>query len=483
MPALAVTSTTGCDSDQEQAATPTSLPRVAPKAAVFPISIGADQRTFRDAAGALFTMHGEAAWSLAVELTPQELDTYLADRAQKGFNALYVNLIEHRFSGQDPAWLNRAGEAPFTGTLPSGYLDFTRPNEAYWSHVDEVIDRAADRGMLVVAFPAYVGYQFNDAGWAAEMLANGVENCRAYGEFLGRRYADRDNVMWAMGGDWAPYYESTDLRPEVNALAAGLEATAPDHLITAHSHRNRSALDDYDQPWLDVNTAYGRYILSRSDVTVPSELRDTWNESVDMPFFFIEGQYENEYGLDASGVRAQAWWAVLGGAAGQYYGSNPVWAFGHADLFADDTSPSWQQALDFPGAVDMIHLGEFLEERIHTALVPDFDHAVLVGGYGSIEDESWAACAATADKRAIYVYTPQRRALEVDLSVLTGDAAFVSWLDPRTGDTTTLETVTADRVRSFTPPTSGDWVLLVEVAESLQDGPDSKRDVDDPELR
>ena len=439
-------------------------PRLLPAAPVYPIEMGPDKRTLYDQTGARFTIHGEAAWSLIVQLTLAEAETYLEDRRAKGFNAIYVNLIEHRFSDQNPAWNNRAGEPPFDATLSGGLLDFAQPNEAYWAHVDAVLDLAAQKGILVLAFPAYVGYQFNDAGWAAEMQANGVDGCRSYGAWLGQRYADRNNIWWVMGGDWAPEYLSTDIRPHVNALAEGIEGAVPaSQWITAHSYRNQMGIDDYDEPWLDVNTVYARYILSRNDVTVAEEMKEGHARSGPRPFFFIEGQYENEYGLDARGVRYQAYTAVLGGAAGHFYGNNPIWAFEAADLFADDTGLSWQQALDLPGALDMVHLGDLIRSRFDDVLVPDYEHEILVEGFGNLADESYASCAFTPDCRFVTVYTPEQRTLGIDLThFFEGDRVVATWFDPRTGDTGTPETLDNTGTLDFVPPASGDWVLMLD---------------------
>src|SRR3954451_23962302 len=80
-----------------------------------------------DARGAPVWLHGEAAWSLIVQLDDAELDRYLADRRARGVNALVVNLIEHKFADHAPR--DRAGASPFT--VPG---DFATPDDAYFAH-------------------------------------------------------------------------------------------------------------------------------------------------------------------------------------------------------------------------------------------------------------------------------------------------------------------------------------------------------------
>lgn len=68
---------------------------------------------------------------------------YLENRRQKGFNAILFNLIEHRFADDWPK--NKYGDGPFK--TPG---DFSTPNEAYFAHVDWVIQKARNKEILVV---------------------------------------------------------------------------------------------------------------------------------------------------------------------------------------------------------------------------------------------------------------------------------------------------------------------------------------------
>ncbi len=79
------------------------------------LRVGADRRHLVGGDGAPVLIHGDTAWSLITALTEHEIDAYLRDRRARGFNAIIVNLIEHKFNG--PA--TRAGETPFA-TPPIG---------------------------------------------------------------------------------------------------------------------------------------------------------------------------------------------------------------------------------------------------------------------------------------------------------------------------------------------------------------------------
>src|SRR5262249_30264928 len=107
-----------------------------PPKGLFPLGVSADGGSLVTADGRPFLLHGEAAWSLIVQLTTADAMRYLADRHGRGVDAIIVNLIEHLYSDHPPS--NAAGDAPFTS--PG---DFSTPNEAYFMHADQVIDLAA----------------------------------------------------------------------------------------------------------------------------------------------------------------------------------------------------------------------------------------------------------------------------------------------------------------------------------------------------
>src|SRR5262249_44544311 len=117
----------------------------------FPLRVSADQRHLEDSSGAAFLVVGDAAWSLLAQLDDASASGYLEDRARRGFTAIIVNLIEHKFATHAPA--NHAGVAPF---LERG--NFKVPNPAYFDAAHRVIAEAGARGLSVWLCPAYLGW-------------------------------------------------------------------------------------------------------------------------------------------------------------------------------------------------------------------------------------------------------------------------------------------------------------------------------------
>ena len=206
-------------------------------------------------------LQGDAAWSLIANTTLDEARFYIEDRRRKGFNTLIVSLIEYCFA-QDPP-RNLAGDEPFT--TPG---DFRTPNEAYMAHAERVLEIAAENGMLVILAPAYLGYSRSShpgsrdvpRGGIEEVLANGAEGCRAWGEYLGRRFGHFRNIIWCIGGDRNPGETAAAL----DQMARGIRAAGVDNLFTAHVLPECSPLDVFpEHDWLDLNPTYTYEVVHR----------------------------------------------------------------------------------------------------------------------------------------------------------------------------------------------------------------------------
>jgi hypothetical protein len=376
-------------------------------------------------------LHGEAAWSLLVRLDDAELDRYLADRRGRGINALLVNLIEHKFADHAP--LDRAGNPPFT--TPG---DFSMPNEAYFGRVDRILARAAAAGMAVLLAPAYLGDKGGDEGWYVEIRRNGPARMRGYGRYLGARYRGVPNLIWVEGGD-APPMEAGD---EIEALVAGIRETDPVHLHTAHSARYRSALDDYDRPWLDLNTTY-------SDCEGHDrQLRRDARRQRSIPTMFIEGTYEGEQASLPCTI-SQAYRTLLSGAVGHVFGNRPIWLF----------DPGWQAALDSPGSQAMQHLAALIAAHDLHGLVPDFDGVIATPGVAAARTRAGAALVfVDVGPRTVHLATGAGTALRR-----------AAWVFAASGVAIDAGRHDPARALDLTSPPGGPWLLIVDDAPGGSD--------------
>jgi chitodextrinase len=431
----------GRTSSYSSIASATTLPAAAESA--YPLRLSDNGRYVIDQQARPFFMSGDAAWSLIAQLANPDADAYLGDRAAKGYNAALVSLIEHRFASYAPADIY--GDAPFTGAT------FSTPNEAYFAHADWIIGKAAEKGIVVLLAPLYLGGACNSEGWCSEVRASSTATMRAWGRYVGNRYKSFPNVVWVIGGDTDPVQEG--IASKIREFVAGIRDYDTVHLITAHNALGESAMDVWaTDSWLTLNDIYTQ------DVTYPDALAE-YNRASFKPFFLIEAFYENEHGMTTVGLRTQAYQAVLSGATvGHVFGNCPIWNFGISAGFCSSTN--WQAQLDSPGSVTLAYVGRLFRSRAFHTLVPDQAHAVLTSGYQS--GTSYAAAARTADGRTFIAYLPTRRTVTIDLTKIAGSVARAWWYNAATAESNLVGDFATTGPRSFTPPTTSDWVLVID---------------------
>ncbi|GAA4109372.1 hypothetical protein GCM10022415_02500 [Knoellia locipacati] len=423
---------------------PAAVPGAVSANATFPLTVGTDRKHLVDAAKQPFLMVGDAPWSLIAEPTRAQASQYLRTRRAQGFNTILVSLLEHQYATNAPA--NAAGARPFTGAA------FGTPNEAYFTHADAVLAEAASLGFLVLLTPAYAGFNGGSEGWYQEMKAAGATKLRAWGQYVGRRYAANDHIMWVEGGD----YDVPD-QSLVDAIAEGIASVDPVALQTYHASRGVRVADRWgSKTWLDVDSVY-------TDSEVLPQIRQSYSTSP-RPFFHIESYYENENGLTNRVLRRQAWQATLGGSSGHIFGNDPMWSFGAKN---GTGAASWQQQLSSQGARSMSQLAVVLGGVSWGTMVPDTSQRLLKGSSARGDDPVAMYAAGTGEA---VVYLPRGGAVSLDLSVLGGTSASLTWADPSSTRQVSAGTKpTQGGPVSITAPGANDdgdadWVLVVRRA-------------------
>jgi hypothetical protein len=411
--------------------------------------------------GRPFFWLGDTGW-LIMSLTPEDVTRYLDDRAAKHFNVIQMMAIRtnHRRSSptHDDLIPNHAGTLPFTG------LDPVTLNEAYWRHIDFIVDAARDRH-LAVAIATMWGRD------ADSLFPNTLENNERYGTLLGRRYRDRDNVIWLVTGEYEKINDnwqqdkqviSDQQRALLRAIAHGLEAGHEGrHLMTIHPV-GTSSDDFHNDPWLDFNM-HQTWGHANANVT---RITADYRKQPPKPVLNGEPGYENRAEAPTSSAwkcRYEAYWSVFSGAFGFTYGANRIWQF-HLD---------WPDALQCEGAADMQHLRALCESRPLHERVPD--QSLLTAGQGNL-NKSPTYCAATRATDGSYamIYSTMGEPFTVDLSILSAPRFHAWWYSPRDGrrynaqrrrTDAPLDIPNTPAHREFTPPTSGinqDWVLVLD---------------------
>jgi hypothetical protein len=409
------------------------------------LRIAPDRRHLLDSAGQPLLIQGDAAWSLIVNTSTEEATWYLDQRAAQGFNVLLINLIERLFAAQAPR--NRSGAEPFS--VPG---DFTTPNEEYIAHAEAVVRLAAERGIVVILYPAFLGYPSphypgyggQAEGWYDEVVANGAEGCRRYGEYLGRRFAGYANIIWSIGADRNP----DDARAGLEALARGIKTTAPDQLMTAQMLPEHSAADHYpDAEWLDLLSTYSYSII-------PRVLEHDWASTPTRPFFLVESAYENEHNTSQLQIRRAAYWSVLFGGNGHCMGNKPIWLF----------DSGWKEQLASEGAAGLSRWGTFFRSIDWAALVPDDERQLVSAGGGELRGLNQIGAARSEDGSLAAIYVPDQRPITVATDVLAGPRLAATWFDPATGRRLPAGSLAVGGPAVMTAPFPEDAVLLLQTS-------------------
>jgi hypothetical protein len=412
--------------------------------ATFPLSLKPGASYPVDAGGKPFLLVGDAAWSLIAQLSREDADLYLEDRRARGFNAVLASLVEHKYASHAPANFYR--EQPF---LTPG--DFSTPNERYFQHADWVLERAAAKNVLVLLTPDYLGYDGQDEGWWKELSKLGPEKLRAWGRYVGERYARFNNILWVNGGD----YSAPD-RSIVRAVAEGLRESNPTALQTAHNGPETLTLDYWSTSgdgWLSINSVY-------TYGPVYGVMREQCSRAERMPAFLIESTYEDEHDSTEDKLRRQAYEAVLAGGFGHVFGNNPMWHFDGPGLFKERRT--WKQALDSRGAQSMTHLRNIMHRAKWWTLTPE-------AGVGQKDGADPPVASRSADGSVLIAYLPKGGSVEIDTSQMAGPNLHFSWYDPSDGSLQDIPAPTSMRqdkrvLQSHSRNAAGfrDWVLLVE---------------------
>jgi len=408
--------------------------------------------------GSPFFYLGDTAWELFHRLTREEADRYLADRAAKGFTVIQAVVLAELDGLETP---NAYGHKPLINNDP------TMPNEDYFQHVDYVVNKARELGLFIGMLPTWGKY------WKTGSGVFNPANARIYGRFLGLRYKEAP-IVWILGGDHNPADSSE--QSVIAIMAHGLEAgDGGSHLITYHPRGPGLSSDFFHTAdWLDFNMYQSSHAARDHDNGLFAErdyglmptkpTLDGEPRYEDIPVGFYNAGADPNRRFDDYDVRQAAYWSLLAGACGHTYGNNNIWQMwrpGRKPVIWASTP--WHEALDRPGASQMIHVRKLFESRPFTKLVPDRSIVLDGPNYGGAKIRA----ARASDGSFAFVYSPRGEPFTVRMDAIHAPRIRETWFDPREGAAKPLHTTDTSGIQTFVPPTSGrghDWILVLDDA-------------------
>ena len=439
--------------------------------------------------GTPFFWLADTGWEMLHRLNREEMENYLENRRQKGFNVIQTVIISE-FIQTDKA-TNFYGDSIFIKENPedpavtSGNNHKNLTEYDFWDHVDFAVKTAGSKGLYLAFVPSW-------GEWVTprteKALFNSKEQAYSYGWFLGNRYKSSPNIIWVMGGDRHP-----DERPEGielwRAMAEGIadgtnniskmdgKADFTTTLMTHHSF-NSSSEWFHNDDWIDFHT-WGSYHAELNNTRSFQATVADWNLPHPKPTLNSEPCYEGHginYAIDDNGIftstdiRLAAYWSVFSGAAGFTYGAQPIWQFTDETRkkLSSKTYQTWRQGLELPGALQVGYLKKLIESYPMAEMVPD--QSLILAGQG----ECGSYSCAIRGKSHIFIYIPTGNKTTIKMGIISGEKIRASWFDPRTGKTATIGEFENHGNQSFDVPgmskelswlKSGrgcDWVLVLE---------------------
>ena len=441
----------------------------------FPLKYGADSRYLVDQNDVPFPIMGRTAW-FVVSLSVSDYQVFVDDTAARGYNSIEFHVLNHDPRGNNPPF-NGNGGLPFVRDLSgnnwngqSGTPDFTTPNEAYWTFVDEFLAYCESRGLLVFVFPAYVGYVGGDQGWMQEIVANGPTKMQVYGAWLATRYKDRKNLVWMMGGDMGTPPDTFNAAQTAveSALLTGLNSIAGQQSVFFSAEWESQSIAT-DQTTFGISMSLNGAYSWSGDVNTHG--RRAYAHAPVTPAFLLEEPYDEE-GPDGNNVNPSAtqpvrrfqWWGWLSTIGGYISGNGYVWPF----------NSQWRAHLDTQGSRDMARLNAFIQSIAWHKLVPSNlagMKTLITAGGSTFASTSYVAASAAQDGTLLVAYVPPSHtgSISVDMSAMGGPTR-ARWFDPTNAAYTLIGSDLANSgTRSFSTPGTNsagqtDWVLVLDTS-------------------
>lgn len=423
---------------------------VVSKATIFPLSVHSGGRYLVDRLGAPLFVHGDSIWEAPVRATLAQWTQILDDRKSRGFNAILIELIEHRFNSA-PTYRNVNGDDPFTTMSP---VAWNSPTAAYWNFVESLVAAAESRGMLLVIFPAFYGFSTGVQGWDQELASANAADLQTYGDYLGQRFGNR-NVLWVKGGD--NDMDATSRAKQEN-IFTGITGRDPGALLTAETDQNLHTVAS--QVWgtsaINVNSTYdysGSLVSAGATAYAVSPTR---------PFFLIEARYENE-SVTLLNMRQSYWTNWLAGGCGDCIGVNPLWSLGDPNAGGNiGAAAAISGYLGSPGTLHRAVMATLVNAVSWWLLAPSTGTALVTGG-GS----STVAPALASDGSFAAVWKNNASSITFDMTAITHGSVRIRRMDPTTGGFTTVGTFANTGTQTVTHPGNNaagdpDWVFVLD---------------------
>jgi hypothetical protein len=328
-------------------------------------------------------------------------------------------------------WNRREYDRPFFypwtkgsgGTVLWSSMDLTS-----WRKLDRVLEYLRDRDIYIYFFDGFfpnIAPRFPD---------NPIRE-RLYLRYALARLGAYSNVTHNITFEFSEFMAPSRL----NRIGRYIKEIDPFNLLlTAHDTQDFAGLVERE-PWLDyANLQYREGTAGSADTSNQFVAGNFYGK----PVAATEMVWEGRNKLDAEQVRRGAWGILMAGGF-FLYGEFDLGGTGVGDFGLGKAHPFLKIMLDYMESVP------YWEMNPHNELVV----------------ERGSFCLANPGKEYV-IYVESGGAVTADLSAASGSLS-VKWLNPRTGELTSVGAVKGGGPQIFTSPltSEGDWVLHLAVTK------------------
>ena len=401
-----------------------------------------------------------------------DYDTFFANRAGQGFNAVLITPLGSTFvGGANNNGLTWDSVAPFVSSgNPSTGL-----NSTFWTRIDYMLSSALSNNITII-FNFGGQWDLNSSGGA--MNGKSTTEFQAYGNKVATRYLSQPNIIWMVEDD---YFGSID--SQLDSLLTGIQAAGDTRIISAQNmaeSTSRFTLDaspstcawgntngdfnwvyTYNQEYYGVERAYAE----------ASPIPVLWGDG-----YFYQGNNVYSGGTGAfaydRAFRQATWWALASGARGRVHGAEDIWQWASSALASSST--------DWYHVNNAAHIRTYVESLPGWYnLIPDTGSALVTGGRGTRASafasgggggqydvsfsSAYVGASVTADKSLALLYLPKGTTITIDQSKIAAGYT-ATWVDPITCATTAAATGTTYNSTAKGSNSQGDpdWVLTLQ---------------------
>ncbi len=435
------------------------------------LRISENGRYFVKEDGSPFIWLADTAWTIPARLGWDDIQHYMKTRKEQGFTVLQMVALDPE---RNPDMRNPCGIKALWED------DLLKPEEAYFSYFDWVLDQAEAYGFYVLLLPVWgelvVGWDWN-GGTREKMVTE--QNAFSYGKWLGKRMRHRKNIIWCLGGDRMPVTRGVDYRPVWRELAEGLSDGLTGKrlkynesreewrklLITYHAcHEAETGLCSTFSYWTPEDQWIGFTMLQSGHGLYKKNYELVENERQPKKFGDLELIYpvwdgEPAYEMmpttwpvkDADSfhgtymVRKRAYWSLFSGSFGHTYGHASVWCSATEKDKNMVCRHTWAEAIKSEGSGQMKILRDFLESYPLWEFEPARGR-LLRQASGEDELDLHEEALASAARNQMLVYFAADTEERIDVSgIFEGDAVCGAWFNPSDGSLTEVSEYAAEK--------------------------------------